>query len=182
MRFSVAAPRLLGRAAFALLLASGAVLLVPGQARAHSTLISMTPADGSLLMAAPTSVVLTFDSPIQDIGAVVVVTAPDGSHVQSGSPSILDNVVTQALSPISLTGRYVVAYRVTSTDGHPVTEQLSFDYRERGSAAPTNGSGATGSGAAPGWLLPAGLAVVLAVAAVMLLGRHRRRGSPDVGP
>jgi hypothetical protein len=127
-------------------------------------------------------VVLTFDSPIQDIGAVVVVTAPDGSHVQSGSPTILDNVVTQALSPITLSGRYVVAYRVTSTDGHPVTQQLSFDYRERGSAAPTNEAASTGSGGSPGWLLPAGLAVVLAIAAAMLLGRHRRRGSPDVAP
>ena len=157
------------------------MLLVAGPALAHSTLISMTPADGSLVMAAPTSVVLTFDSPIQDIGAVVVVTAPDGSHVQSGSPSILDNVVTQALSPITLTGRYVVAYRVTSTDGHPVTQQLSFDYGERGSAAPTNGASSTGSGASPGWLVPAVLAVVLAIVAAVLIGR-RRRGAPDVAP
>ena len=180
--FSVVAPRLLGRGAAALLLASGAMLLVAGPARAHSTLISMTPADGSLLAVAPTSVVLTFDSPIQDIGAVVVVTAPDGSHVQSGSPTILDNVVTQPLSPITLTGRYVVAYRVTSTDGHPVTQQLSFDYGQRGSAAPTNGAASTGSGASLGWLLPAGLAVVLAIVAAVLLGRHRRRGSRDVAP
>jgi len=102
--------------------------------------------------------------------------------VQSGSPTILDNVVTQPLSPITLTGRYVVAYRVTSTDGHPVTQQLSFDYRERGSAGPTNGAASTGSGASLGWLLPAGLAVVLAIVAAVLVGRHRRRAAPDVAP
>jgi methionine-rich copper-binding protein CopC len=157
-------------------------MLVVGPARAHSTLISMTPADGSLLTTAPTSVVLTFDSPIQDIGVVVVVTAPDGSHVQSGAPTILDNVVTQGLSPITVKGRYLVAYRVTSTDGHPVTRELSFDYLERGTAAPATVPEAAGSGGYARWWLPALLAVALAVGAAVLRGRHRRRRPVDGAP
>jgi methionine-rich copper-binding protein CopC len=116
------------RPAVIVLIAGALLVWAAGTAFAHSVLISMSPADGSTVSTAPSQVLLTFNENIQDIGAGVVVTSPDGTRVDSGPPSILDATVTERLKPLILSGHYMVSYRVVSADGHPVTRTLGFTY------------------------------------------------------
>lgn len=97
-----------------------------GPAAAHDVLISSDPADGSTLQAAPTSVTLTFDQPVQDFEPVVTVTGPDGQPHQDGSPKVDSTMVTNGVGPLSQAGDYVIAYRVVSADGHPVQGEVKF--------------------------------------------------------
>ena len=115
------------RAATALAAALLLVTVAAAPARAHSQLISMSPADGSTVTVAPLRVVLTFDEDVQHIGDAVVVTAPDGSRVDAGPPAIQGPTVSEPLKALTVRGHYTVAYRVVSDDGHPVTRTLGFD-------------------------------------------------------
>ena len=127
-----------------------------GPAAAHDVLISSDPADGSTVQTAPATVTLTFDQPVQDFEPVITMTGPDGQSYQSGSPTVDSTVVTSAVGEIIQAGEYVIAYRVVSADGHPVTGEVKFQFNGAGSAAAgtppvagtsTAGTGAVGTGA-----------------------------------
>ena len=156
-------------------LVSGLVgMVAPVSVSAHTSLVSMSPPDGSLVTVAPTSVVLTFDQNIQDVGDGVVVRDPTGANVEEGKPVVLNNTVTEKLKPITLPGRYTVDYRVTSADGHPVSKQLTFDYLERGSTPPTaaDASSDSGSGVVIGVMVAVAALIVIALIAWLLVGRR----------
>ena len=152
-------------------------LLAPSVAFAHTVLVSMAPADGSLLTTAPTSIVLTFDQNIQDVGDGVVVRDPNGANVEEGAPVVLNNTVTEKLKPITMPGHYTVDYRVTSADGHPVSKQLGFDYLERGASSPAAAASSTdmGSGVVIGIVIASVVLVGLALVAVMLVRGRKPR-------
>ncbi len=149
--------RLLCAATFTLLIAAHSI----SPAYAHSVLVSVVPADQSLTQTAPTEIVLTFDENVQDVGNAVVVLAPNGQHVESGPPNIVNSTVTQRLKPITVPGHYSIEYRVVSVDGHPVSAVVGFDYLER-QAQPV--SEATTSLTGPIVITLVGALAVLAVA------------------
>lgn len=95
---------------------------------AHDELVRASPADGETVSGPPRQVELEFDESIQAGFVTVVVTAPDGEQVQQGNPRVSGKTVVQPLRPVPTAGRCIVAYRVVSADGHPVTGQLSFGY------------------------------------------------------
>lgn len=100
-------------------------LVMASGADAHAALKSISPENGSSLTTAPTRVVLTFDEPIGTSFATVTVTGAQGAV--SAGRSVVDGVtVTQALAPDLPNGRYTVAFRVVSEDGHPVSDKTSF--------------------------------------------------------
>ncbi|MDT0276040.1 copper resistance CopC family protein [Blastococcus goldschmidtiae] len=115
-------------------LASLLLVLSGGTALAHTGLQSSTPADGETLTAAPDAVTLTFSSAVASEFAQIAVTGPDGESVTSGEFTIDGAMVTQPVST-SGEGAYVVAYRVVSDDGHPVSGQLTFTLTGTGDAA-----------------------------------------------
>lgn len=94
-------------------------------AEAHSILIGTTPRDGSTNAVVPIEVTLTFNEPAVAIGTILVVTGPAG-QVQTGAAVLIDNTVAEHLRSGSPAGRYTVAWRVTSADGHPVSGSFSF--------------------------------------------------------
>lgn len=94
-----------------------------GPAAAHASLVSTDPADGSSVEAMPQQVTLTFNEPVGQ--PAVVVTAPDGTRV-SGTASSLDSTVTATLKGDAQKGRYTLAYRVVSVDGHPIAGETTF--------------------------------------------------------
>lgn len=120
-----------------LVFAALATLASAGPAVAHDVLISTSPRDGATLAQPPDHVVLTFNEPVQGVGAGVTVTGPDGKEFQQGPPSVVDATVTQALSPPAAPGRYVVAYRVVSADGHPVSDRVTFTLTPTAASAPS---------------------------------------------
>lgn len=108
-----------------LLLALGAFLAFPSQAAAHDVLERMTPADGTTVERLPEDVSMTFSDQPLAVGLQVVVRGPAGD-VASGAPTIEGKTVTQRLAPTAPGGDYTVLFRVTSTDGHPVSGSFSF--------------------------------------------------------
>ncbi len=95
-------------------------------AEAHDILVGTTPKDGSTAAVVPAQVTLTFNEPAIAVGTIVVVTGPAGNQVQSGATVLIGNTVNQHLRPGSPAGRYTVAWRVTSADGHPASGSFSF--------------------------------------------------------
>ncbi|SHG34167.1 hypothetical protein SAMN05444351_2302 [Geodermatophilus nigrescens] len=114
-------------------------------ASAHDALVSATPADGASLGAAPAAVELRFSGDVQELGAELVVTGPDGARVGDGVPSVSGPTVSLPLPGDLPAGTYAATWRIASADGHPVSGTTTFTVT--GGAAP---GGTTGDGAAPG--------------------------------
>ncbi|GAA2080332.1 copper resistance CopC family protein [Actinomadura alba] len=124
----------------ALIAAGAAVVLSAGPAMAHATLKSITPGDGSVQTSMPPVVVLTFDQPVNRRYTDVRVTGPGGGQAATGDPAVDGAVVRQRLRPLPRPGRYVVAYRTVSADGHVISGSRRFTFRPAipsGPASPT---------------------------------------------
>lgn len=108
------------------LLVLGSTGGVAAPAVAHDALTGSNPPDGSTVATPPPSVDLTFGEPPLGIGAEVQVTGPGGAVVGDGDLVLTDTTVSQPLAAELPAGAYAVAWRVTSSDGHPISGELSF--------------------------------------------------------
>jgi copper transport protein len=102
-----------------------AVMLASRTASAHAVLLGSTPVDGAVLAHAPTEVVLSFDEPVRPIKVELL----DASgRVMTSSQSLIarDTDLHLALPRGLGDGTYLVSYRVTSLDSHPVGGSLVF--------------------------------------------------------
>lgn len=118
------------RSASSILAGLGVAFLVgwagAGSAAAHADLEKISPADGATVSTPPSVVVLTFSENVSSTFAVVQVKGPGGESVSQGRPQVQGAVVSQPLAASVAAGRYTVAYRVVSSDGHPVSDTTSF--------------------------------------------------------
>ncbi|GAA1460361.1 copper resistance protein CopC [Nocardiopsis exhalans] len=116
---------------------AAALLLAPAPAFAHDVLIDSNPEDGAALDTVPEEVVLTFNnSPLAGgSGSAIVVTGPDGAENQEGELEFDGTDVSVGLSPLGEPGEYSIAYRVVSSDGHPIQDTLTFSVSEEAVAA-----------------------------------------------
>ncbi|GAB3069494.1 copper resistance CopC family protein [Pedococcus soli] len=143
------------RAVLVALVAAGTVgLALAPSAQAHARVRSTVPAAGATLTTAPQEVVLTFNEPPIGVGAVVRVEAPDGRVVSVGAVRVVDDEVHQTLADGLARGAYHVAWRVTSDDGHPVSDEFAFTVAGDGAASSSSASSAPSTtsatpGAAP---------------------------------
>ena len=103
----------------------GSITLV-GTAAAHTELTGSDPTDGATLTAAPRTISLTFNEPLTDYAATIIVTGPDGQQYPTTEPVVDGAVASTELGALGPSGAYTVAYRVVSGDGHPVPGQLRF--------------------------------------------------------
>ena len=113
-------------------------------ASAHNSLASTDPADGATVAVAPAVVTLTFDEPAQALGSQIRVTGPDGAVVSTGDVVLSGSTVAEHLVDARPAGTYTVAWRITSTDGHPVSG--SFTFTATGAAGASIEAGAHGGG------------------------------------
>jgi copper transport protein len=119
-------------------------------ALAHAVLLGASPADGQRLDTSPEAIVLTFNEPVSPVSLRVLdasgttMAGPDGIAA-SGAKLLLP--LPQELPP----GRYLVSYRVTSVDAHPVAGSIAFGIgvaADEAAAPPTMADGI-------GWLIAA---------------------------
>ena len=96
-----------------------------GTAHAHSSQTGSTPAADARLDEAPSRVTVTFDSPLLDVGAALVVRTADGSDVTAGPPEISRNEISVPVRTSGV-GEFTVVYRVVSQDGHTITSTFGF--------------------------------------------------------
>ncbi len=132
-------------AVLALVLAG--LLLGAGPALAHDALEETNPKDGSTVATLPDEIELVFNNNPLALGSVVRVESPDGD-VTEGKPKIVDETVSQAIAPGAPAGEYKVQWRVTSSDGHPISGEFSFTAEEGNTPAATESAQPSESAAA----------------------------------
>ena len=155
-------------------------------AQAHNVLVGTSPADGSTVKVVPAAVILTFNEPALAIGTDVIVTGPGGQE-QSGAAVLINNTVTEHLQPGSPAGPYIVIWRVTSADGHPVSGTFSFTatspspgQRPTATTATISATSPAAAGPRPStalwWVMAFGVMVLLAL--VVFVATRRPRATP----
>jgi methionine-rich copper-binding protein CopC len=187
----VSHPHLLGNRwrprALAVVLAAAALLVgAATAAQAHNILVGTSPVDGSTAKVVPAQVVLTFNEPAMAVGTEIIVTGPAGK-VQSGAAVLVNNTVTERLQPGSPAGQYTVVWRVTSTDGHPVSGRFSFtatspSQGQRATATTATNSPTSTPASTSGQSTTLWWVVVGAVVVVLLLVVFIRTRSPRTTP
>lgn len=130
---------------------AAAALGLAAPASAHDAAESTSPAQGAALAAPPAEVSVTFSNKPMGIGSSFSVKDAGGTEWADGSVQIVDNVATQKLRPGGPAGTYTVAWRVVSSDSHPIEGTFTFSAASGAAASgtPTGGS-STAAGAVPG--------------------------------
>lgn len=127
-------PFTLGALGAAALAAIGLTLSAAAPALAHDELIGQdftVNADGET-----DAIVLQYNNNIMDVGTEIRATDPNGNDVANGDPFVEGRDVTQPLAaPLAAGGPYEIAWRVVSSDGHPIQGLISFEITEDGTAA-----------------------------------------------
>lgn len=117
----------------AALVAGAAALGIASPAFAHDELITTdlvsNETDGTL-----EAFKLSFSNSIIEVGTEIVATSADGASVTDGDPVVAGPDVTQALKKDLAPGEYSAAWRVVSSDGHPIEGEFTFDVTADGKA------------------------------------------------
>jgi methionine-rich copper-binding protein CopC len=110
----------------------GLLLLLAKPASAHALLLGTSPAAGARVPHAPATVVLTFDEAVVVPPGAVRVLDGSGANVAQGAAFHPDGVGARVAvrSARLQPGRYVVAWRVVSDDGHIVSGAFAFGIGE----------------------------------------------------
>ena len=119
-----------------LLVAIALIGLSAARAAAHAAVVATTPAAGTALDTAPTTVSVRFSEAVQATSDAIRVLTADGTRVDRGGatvePSHSDTVAVALRSGLGR-GTYTVAWRVTSADSHPVHGAFAFAVGRTGS-------------------------------------------------
>ncbi|WEK14128.1 MAG: copper resistance protein CopC [Candidatus Microbacterium phytovorans] len=165
--------------------ALAALLLVgvAAPASAHDELVGSDPVADAVVETLPDALTLTFSGVLLagDGATEVVVTDASGTDLTAGEP-VLDGVrVSQPLSG-DASGTVEVAWRVVSSDGHPISGEFAFSVGAPSSPgdgetpAPPSPSEGAGDGLLPVWI---GIGVIAVAGAVVAFAVTRRRPSRE---
>ncbi|MGR6921801.1 copper resistance CopC family protein [[Actinomadura] parvosata] len=114
------------------LLASGLLLGSAVPALAHDALKSSSPAKNAVVESLD-EVELEFSAKVRM--PFVIVRGDGEAQHQSGKPEVDGAVVRQAVKGPLPDGKYTIAYRVVSSDGHPIEGEIPF--RVKGAETPS---------------------------------------------
>lgn len=164
-----------------------AMLSLPAApAHAHATLVTTQPSRNAVVPNPPAEVVLTFSEPVRVVPDRIKVVDPEGGRADAGPARTEGQTVRIGLRTGGPPrGTYVVSFRVTSADSHPVGGSFSFSVVAPSAPGTVTGEEASGSGAAVAFPVVRGLgyaALALLVGAGLALSllwprRLRRRGA-----
>ncbi|MEV7456477.1 copper resistance CopC family protein [Pseudarthrobacter oxydans] len=161
-----------------LLVFAAGVLGLAGPASAHDAAESSTPSDGASLPAPPEQVSVAFNNKPLGIGAAFSVKDASGTEWAEGPVDIVDNVASQKLKAGGPAGEYTVAWRVVSSDSHPIEGTFAFTAASAGQgAAPAASPTAAGTVPAPG--TGAGTAPAMGTAQPGTTGEPEQVGSGE---
>jgi len=155
--------RAVAGALLAVAFAAALLLGLAGPAAAHATLVDTDPAQGEVLEEAPERVVLTFDEAVRGVPDAVQVFDADGVLVPATAAVRGDELEVVPDEPLG-EGTTVIAWKVVSEDGHPISGSLTFSV-----GAPTTGFTAPPTEPASPPDVPMALTVVRGVGYVGLL-------------
>ena len=95
-------------------------------ASAHDVAESTSPASGATLASPPEKVSITFNRNPLSLGSQILVSDAAGNSWSDGSVEIVDNIASQQLKPGAPAGAYTVAWRIVSSDSHPIEGTFTF--------------------------------------------------------
>jgi len=105
---------------------------LPNEATAHAYLDRAQPADGAVLVTAPTAVKLWFSRAIEPAFSSVRVVDEQGKQVDNGKPLVNDDapkLIQVGLTALTAGKKYKVIYRIVALDGHKVKGAFSFSVK-----------------------------------------------------
>ncbi len=105
------------------------MLLSAGPASAHATLVRTDPGEGAVLDSSPGELTFTFDEPVRALPGSARFFDADGNEL-SASATVRDSTLAVQVAARLKRGSYVLVWRVTSADGHPVSGSLTFSVGE----------------------------------------------------
>jgi methionine-rich copper-binding protein CopC len=123
---------------------AGAICLASAEpALAHARLLRSSPAKGSKV-GNLTELTLVFSDQLNKSLVKVELQDAGGKRVDAGDPEVDGNKITEKVDTPP-PGRYTIAYRVVSADGHPIADRIPFtvtadDTPSPGASTPTNPS------------------------------------------
>ena len=96
-------------------------------ALAHSFLVDATPSSKEHVAAPPKTIKLRFGGGVEPPYSKITIEAPDGKVLAEGNSAVPDKPrELSANAPELAPGKYIVRYRVLSTDGHIVEGNYEF--------------------------------------------------------
>jgi len=186
------------RAPLVLLASLTTLLATAPSAAAHDQLRSTNPADGAVLDVAPAQIDLTFSDDVLPISPQVVLRDTAQNDVTTTEPSVSGDVVSLPWPTGTAGGDFTVAWRVVSSDGHPIEGQFAFtvtapteapaetpgETAVETPAAPTTQTttavaGTTDQGSSPTPFVMAGVAAAALLLVTLLLVRRTRPTPKD---
>ncbi len=106
------------------------LLAIPLSAKAHDQLVDQSPADGAVLDAGVIELELTFNNDLLALeggaGNEIVVQDPSGEIFYTGCLPVSGQSGMLSLD-LDQPGNYQVAWRVVSSDGHPIAGDFGFE-------------------------------------------------------
>jgi putative copper export protein/methionine-rich copper-binding protein CopC len=163
-------------ALLATILTVGAIAL-PNAASAHNREKTSDPAEGEVLTVAPTKITFWFKTAVGEDSITALLIEPSGTRSPLTILSAGDSQVVVALPPLP-DGVYSVRWKLISTDGHPVTNKVTFTVAAGVAATTTTsvvGDTIQPSAAPPSSLFTAPTSVFTAPTSVLVVP------SPEVG-
>ncbi|PZG12835.1 copper resistance protein CopC [Micromonospora craterilacus] len=120
-------------------LAATALLLGPiSPAYAHNVLRKASPAQDARLKTSPAKITLEFMQKLNPTFTTITLSDAAEQKVATGEPEVTGTKGTVTIDAPLANGTYTVAYRVVSTDGHPVQGSYRFTVADpTASAEPT---------------------------------------------
>ena len=110
-----------------------------------NSLVSTSPAVGSVLSVAPNAVSVTAAISLLPDGNSISVTDPAGKQVDDGSLTISDTTAVIGIKPLTVSGIYTVSYTLLSAIDAPLTGSFTFLFN----APPTISSPSTSAAPTP---------------------------------
>lgn len=120
-----------------LVMAGGLVVLVASPASAHAELIQSEPAPGAVLPSSPEQVKLNFTENVDVDNGAVRVFDSERERVDKGGVEASGRTVSLPMPKLD-DGSYVVTWRVTSSDAHPIRGAFTFQVGQGGGAGATS--------------------------------------------
>jgi methionine-rich copper-binding protein CopC len=154
------------------------LFITPTAAVAHASVLSSNPSEGQVITEMPKEISVTFSDELLVVAGKEINTLKlnhsDGTSVPLQDATVTSNVLTAAvIAGENQPGLYQITYRAISTDGHEVSDLITFSLNTPQGVVVTSEAIEVGtSGAIP---LPIALtfALLIAIAGFVLFERRR---------
>lgn len=173
---TAASRRRVVRAALVPVAAFLTVAITAGPAAAHAKVVRTTPANGASVEGHVKAITVVFDDPVRLVPRALVVTGGTGAPLTMGAPRVVrSRTLVAPLLDRLVPGRYFVAWRILSDDGHVESGSFGFAVGAPG-AAPAAAPMMPAAPGQPTWpVVVAGALAALAVLGGVLVSARGLR-------